>query len=129
MSIRRVSVRFNKHESAVRGSEVWEMRCDSCASAGQTKAWWEIDSEFWDPRSGLQRCRACNATRKRMAHRQTVEERRAKQRAYYYENHATRLAWRKAYHAANHERINAERRAKYLARKVAAIDGLWEING
>lgn len=124
MSIRRVSVRYNRRE------DEWEMRCDTCVSSGQTKGWWPLSLEFWDPKSGLQRCRACLNTAKRLKRRQTADERRAKQRAYYYDHRAQRLAWRKAYHAKHREEINAERRAKYAARKTAAAeDGLWSVAG
>lgn len=95
------------------------MRCDPCASSGQTRAYWPITREFWDPRSGLQKCRACHNLARRLARRQTPDERRAKQRAYYREHRDHRLAWRKAYHAAHRDEINARRRAKYAARKIA----------
>lgn len=109
-----------------RAEEVWLGRCPSCASAGQTEAWWPLDLIHWEPTSGLQKCRACHRLVRRRRRRQTVEERRAKQRAYYHEHRDQRLAWRKAYHAANRERINAERRAKYAAKK-AQGETLWEM--
>ena len=123
MSIRRVSVRYDRNE------DEWLMRCDSCVSSGQTKGWWPLTLEFWDPSSGLQKCRACLNLAKRMKRRQTAEERRAKQRAYYYDHRAERLAWRKAYHAKHYEEINAKRRAEYAAKKekVAHQETLWEL--
>jgi len=123
MTLLRSTVRYNRREG------VWEMRCASCASAGQTTAWWELSTDLWDPSSGLLKCRACLNLAKRLRRRQSAEERRAKQRAYYRDHRAERLAWRHAYHAANKERINAERRAKYAAAKEqrAHAETLWEL--
>lgn len=111
MSVRRVSVRYDRSEKE------WVMRCDSCASSGQTSAYWPLSLEFWDPSSGLQRCRACSNLARRMRHVDTVEERRAKQRERYHQTRDYRLAWRHAYHAANRERINEARRRKYAERR------------
>ena len=110
-----------------RVEEVWLGRCPSCASAGQSEAWWPLDLVHWDPSSGLQKCRACQRLAKRLARRQTAEERRAKQRAYYHAHRPERLAWRHAYHAANREEINRKRREQYAARKHAGDPpGLWD---
>ena len=113
MGVNRVSVRYDRREHE------FTMRCDSCASAGQTKAYWPLTLEFWSPADGLQMCRACVNLHRRLARRQTVEERRAKQRAYYRSHRAARLAWRRARHAAKKDEINAARRAKYAAKKGA----------
>lgn len=123
MSIRRVSVRYDKAE------DEFTMRCDSCSAAGKQKAWWPISLEFWEPRSGLQKCRACHNLAKRLARRKTAAEKRAAQRAYYYAHRDHRLAWRKQYHAKNNERINAARRAKYAEKKAQAVHQttLWEL--
>lgn len=47
----------------------FEMRCDECARRGQSRTYWPLDLEFWRPRAGLARCRACqledNARRER----------------------------------------------------------------
>lgn len=117
--IRRVSVRFNRREG-------WfEMRCSGCVASGQSKAYWPLTvdaagvPEFWDPASGLQRCRACHNTARRRNHRQTPEERRRKQRTYYAATRSERLATRHAYYKANKDAINAARRAAY-AERVAA---------
>lgn len=124
MSIRRVSVRYDRRE------DEWLMRCDSCASSGQTKAYWPLTLEFWDPRSGLQQCRACHNLAKRLRRQQTVEERRAKVRAYYWEHREHRLAWRRENYAKRREEINAKRRAEYAAKKAAALRGpesIWDL--
>lgn len=121
MSIRRVSVRYDRRE------DEWTMRCDSCASSGQTKAYWPLSLKFWNPKLGLQRCRACHNLRKRLSRRQTPDERRAKQRDYYWTHHDERIAWRRAYHAKHRDEINAKRRAQYAARKHEGEPrGLWD---
>ena len=124
MSIRRVSVRYDKAE------DEFIMRCDACAAAGKQKAWWPISLEFWEPRSGLQKCRACLNLAKRLARRKTAEEKRAAQRAYYYAHRDHRLAWRKAYYAEHSERINEARRARYAEKKAqeAHAQTLWELS-
>ena len=125
MSVNRVSVRYDRAEGE------FTMQCPSCLSAGGTKAYWPLTLEFWDPRNGMQRCRACHVLSRRKARmeKQTPEQRREKQRAYYYANRPQRLAWRKQYHSLNHERINAARRAKYAAAKEQVIhqETLWEL--
>jgi hypothetical protein len=94
-------------------------------SAGHTSGYWPLTvdgrgrPEHWVPYNGLRKCRACVNQERRMARRQTPEERRAKQRAYYRLRHDERLRWVHAYRAANRERINALRRAAYARRKAA----------
>ena len=108
-------VRWNKEEG-------WfELRCDSCASSGGTSAYWPLTTdaegrpEFWATYNGLRKCRGCVNTERRLARHQTPEERRAKQRRYYRENHEARLAWVNAHRAA----YNEKRRAAYARRKAA----------
>lgn len=120
MSVNRVSVRYDRKEGE------FVMRCDSCAASGQTKAYWPLSLEFWNPTCGLQVCRACHNLRRRMARRQTPEERRAKQRAYYWSHRDHRLAWRHAYHAQHRDEINARRRARYAERRAKLPVGLWD---
>lgn len=109
--VRRVSWRFNAD------GEV-EVRCDSCASSGQTKAYWPATLEFWNPKEGLQNCRACHRIRRRMRHRDTAEDRRRKQRDYYKRTRADRLAARHRRYQRDNEEINRKRREKYAASKV-----------
>lgn len=112
-------VRWNKAE------EWFELRCDSCSSSGQTEAYWPLTlnakgkPEFWATSNGLQKCRACVNKERRLARRQTPDERRAAQRRYYRLNHERRISWVHEYRDKNRERINAVRRAAY-ARRVAA---------
>ena len=123
MSTSRAPVRYDKADGE------FLLRCDSCVAL-KRNAYWPITLEFWEPRSGLQKCRACHNLAKRLARRKTAEEKRAAQRAYYYAHRDHRLAWRKAYHAKNNERINAARRARYAAKKAAEAHAqtLWELS-
>lgn len=43
----------------------WEGRCNECCD------WWPMDMEFWYPRQGVARCRACINLFQRRAARQT----------------------------------------------------------
>ena len=57
--------------TGVRFREEWEGKCDSCAT------YWPLTDEFWYPRQGCRRCRACiNETQARGArnHRATMTE-------------------------------------------------------
>jgi hypothetical protein len=36
----------------------WELRCESCAVL-HGERYWPLTLEFWDPRHGMSRCRAC----------------------------------------------------------------------
>lgn len=60
----------------------FEGRCDMC------REWWPIDTEFWDPKHGLSRCRAClrafkneTARRKYASDAQWAERKRLEARA------------------------------------------------
>jgi hypothetical protein len=120
--IRRVSVRYDRKEGE------FTMRCDSCAGSGRSKAYWPISTEFWDVRSGLQKCRACINAERRLSRRQTIEERRAKQRAYYRAHIKQRKAWRDAYRAEHRDEINTKRRIKYAeGREAPKGTTLWEV--
>jgi hypothetical protein len=103
----------------------FEAQCGDCAAAAR-RSYWPLTRDFWDPRLGVQRCRACQNTRRRLARRAKIDV-RAKARAYYHGHREHRLAWRKAWHAANRERVNAERRAAYAAKRAAArAEGLFD---
>ena len=110
--IRRVNVRWDAQMSEM------QLRCEDCSKGGRTQSYWPATLEFWYPRLGLQRCRACHNDRRR-AVRRTKMDAAAKQRAYYAANRTHRLEWVHSYRDKNRERINALRRAAY-ARKVAA---------
>lgn len=94
-----------------------QLRCESCATKGGPY-WWPLTKEFWDPRLGFARCRACHNAARRKARRAAMDP-NAKQRQYYREHREHRLAWVHDYRARNRERINELRRAAY-ARRVAA---------
>jgi hypothetical protein len=115
VSIRRVSVRYDPDV------EAWFMRCDSCASSGGSTAWWMLTLEFWNPHS-LQRCRACHQVRDRLRTRQTVGQRRARERAYYRKHRSLILRQRRASYAENQELINERRRDAYHRRKQERVE-------
>lgn len=100
------------------GLDEVQIQCGDCARAGR-KSYWPGTREFWVPRLGFQRCRACHNTRRRLARRAAMDA-NAKQRAYYREHREHRLDWVRQYREANRERINALRRARYAARKSEA---------
>lgn len=118
---RPVLVRYNPD------TDEFEMQCGRCRDLGQ-KSYWPIDTDFWAPRSSLQKCRACHNTERRLARRK-AQDANAKQRAYYRANAARILAKRKARHAKNREAINAKRRAAYAAKKAAASPQLGLFDG
>lgn len=107
--------RYNAEEG------VWEGRCDSCSTAGQTTCWWELCDSLWVPRYGLAKCRACFNLARRKRRHQTIEELRAKARARYRRNRTIRLAWRKQYHQLHREEVNRIARERYAAKKAAAM--------
>lgn len=110
--VRRVSVRYE--------SGIWVMRCDSCASSGQTTAYWPIDLESWDPVRGLQRCRACHNTLRRAMHHRSIEFMRERERRYYKIHRERRRAYARAYYNEHKVEINAAKRAKTVARRAQA---------
>lgn len=114
----------SRHDFRYNAAEgVWEGRCDSCSTAGQTTCWWELSLELWAPGYGLTRCRACFNLARRLRRRQTIAELRAKARARYRRERVHRLAWRKQYHAAHKEEINRIARERYAAKRTIV---LWD---
>lgn len=111
--VRRVSVRYDP-EMGEGGTFL--MRCDDCASRGESTAYWPLSLEFWLPNT-LQRCRACTNARKRARHRMTAEERRAYNRKWYMLDHENRLAYARKYMAEHKDHVNSKRRARYAAKK------------
>jgi hypothetical protein len=107
--IRRVSIRFVPDMGE---DGTFLLRCDDCVARGESTAYWPLDTTFWAPSQGLQRCRACHNGHKRSRHKQTVEERRARQRKWYLEDRERRLQYAHDYLEANREHINAERRRR-----------------
>lgn len=82
----------------------WEGRCEECTD------WWPLELDFWWPRHGLRKCRAC-----------IRERHNESSRAYYGRNPVaaspeTRKRWRDWY-AANKDRERAKQRATH-ARKM-----------
>lgn len=90
----------------------FQLRCDHCAKSRQGAFYWPITLEYWDPKRGMGRCRACWVIRHRALQRerdrQNVERVRAKNNAY-------RQANRETINRMRRERYVAERRAKQMA--------------
>ena len=99
----------------------FEGRCDYCRS------WWPIDEEFWQPASGLRRCKACWALyhREHEAGRRKDEivaaMKRQRNRERYHMNKDRYLQATRAWKARNRERIAAYNKAyRERQRDVAA---------
>ncbi len=107
--IRRVNIR---HDPKMGESGTYLLRCDECATRGESSAYWPLTDEFWAPSQGLQRCRACHNARKRHRHKQTVEERRARQRQWYLADQDRRLQYARDYLEEHREHINEQRRRR-----------------
>lgn len=139
MTVLRATVRYN-HELGE-----FELRCEDCAAKTNVAAYWPLALEFWDPKRGMVRCRACgleqDAKRKRAkrvsAEYQELErERIAKWRAdhpdyartmsriYRSQHTDQRRAADRAYHVAHREErvaaMRERRRRKALAKERAA---------
>ena len=100
-------------------------QCETC------RDWWPLELDYWLPRWGLRRCRACVK-----AHRADHQNARYRNEPAYREarREAARLtAWKdrvnkpdviserkRAYYEANRERILAVSRERYAARRRAA---------
>jgi len=88
----------------------FEMWCPDCDAKGRGQTFWPLTREFWDIYVGLQRCKACNAERKRRAE----DGRRAGiPTSLISERNA-------AYYAANRERLRARQNARRRAKRRAA---------
>jgi len=75
----------------------WEGRCNECCD------WWPLDHEFWYPRQGLARCRAC----------QNLAQRRSERRIRAEEQDVIRAADRRRYRREwESERRKRERLAR-----------------
>ena len=42
----------------------WELRCEVCSHDRQ-QSYWPLTLEFWNPKQGMSRCRACWVTTNR----------------------------------------------------------------
>lgn len=81
--------------------ECFEMKCESCfARRGRHPggSYWPLTLEFWDPREGLQRCRACIAEDKRNKEKERRQEcrqdpARCAALRHYHNDHP---AWKRA---------------------------------
>lgn len=88
----------------------WELRCRTCGD------WWPLTLDFYTPRHGTARCKACWREYQRLyqhGRRQdpsVVLGIRASQRAKYRATREQRLACTRRWKAANRERIAAYQR-------------------
>ena len=78
----------------------WELRCNDCSRRGQTR-YWPLTPEFWQPKWGMTRCRAC-----------WMDRRAARNR----ERWRTDPKWRAAKLAENREQRRAMARFAYRER-------------
>lgn len=97
----------------------FEFRCESCVQRGGTTVFWPLTDEFWTPRHGMTKCRACQLDywRKKQKRLRTKADYYA---TYYRKHRAELLAKRRAYYLRNWEAIQARARARYAAKKAAA---------
>lgn len=91
---------------------IWYLRCNDCASSGQTTCWWPIGEEHWNTEAGLQRCRACHAVRRRRQGNPSAEELRARARRYYLKHRDHRRAYARRHYREHADEINAKRRER-----------------
>ncbi len=102
---------------AIRYREEWEARCETCNS------WWPLDGEFWQPKNGMVRCKACwreyfrLKERGRTSDEAVAEQKRAANRLRYAEHRQERLARNRAWKAANPDKVLAYRRKTYAANR------------
>lgn len=98
-------------------------RCDYCLE------WWPLTSDFWITveRAGFRMCRGCRTdyARLKMAERRLDPEKRAKDRAVVMEmrealaKHGLLGEYRARWYAKNADKIRAQRRARYAAKRAA----------
>ena len=106
-------------ERDVRFREEFELRCTMCQD------WWPITTEFWQPKNGMQRCKACWREYHRIKQRvYSADERHRlathyRNRINYAEHREARRAANHAWKMANRERV-AEYNRAYRERKRAA---------
>lgn len=107
-----------------KAEEAFEMQCDTCLG------FLPVTTEFWVPKHGLTRCRACyresnnvRQARKNGARRADPGYRLIEAEALRIKRGANRDAWleyRRAYYRANRDHLCAMRRARYAATKETA---------
>lgn len=106
----RQNVRYEAQDDDSEG--IWYLRCDGCASSGETTAYWPIGLEHWNPGLGLQCCRACHRLRRRRTDHATAEFQRARERGYYRKHRKRRRDYANAYYRDHADEINERRRQR-----------------
>jgi hypothetical protein len=93
----------------------FQAQCRDCAKA-ERQSYFPLTLDFWLPSQGVQRCKACINTKRRIARRAAMDA-KEKQRRYYAAHREHRLEWVRAYRERRRDEINALRRAAYARRK------------
>jgi hypothetical protein len=97
------------------GDFIW--RCDYC------REYWPLTTEFWQPKSGLNRCRGCWSEYFRIKQAGYAAEARTvtrfKNAMYYQANRERITGYNRAWKAAHRDQVRAYNLA-YRARKKAA---------
>jgi hypothetical protein len=114
----------------------FEYRCEDCAQANDRIRFWPLDTEFWNPKRGFRRCRACWEAKDRAAARANWQANKArrmendrryyranrdwilpKRAAHYQETKTERQAYNRAYYARNREKMILAERARKAAKR------------
>lgn len=107
---------LGRHTQPVRWSaseDEWQHRCGEC------RQWWPLTFDFWYPRHGMARCKACWTEYQRLhqARRrgdpEIVAGIRAAQRAKYHATRDIKNARTREWKARNRDRIREYQRAYY----------------
>lgn len=93
-----------------RDLEEFQMRCGDCSRRG-LNAYWPMTLEFWEPKHGLTRCRACWKARRAAE----LRERYRTDPAYAERRRAANRAQKEAKNRIYNERYYPARRARLLA--------------
>jgi hypothetical protein len=99
----------------------FEGKCDYCLD------WWPLTLEFWYPKTGLKKCKACHLEARRLwqtglrADEARYELVKARRRTLYAdsERRARRLAATRAWKAANRDKVLAYSKAYYRRNREA----------
>lgn len=92
--------------------EEFQKRCDSCASTGRGPIYWPLTLEFWEPKHGMTRCRACwrrrHAAKVREALRHDPVRYARKLEANREQKRAKNAIYNAQYYPAKMERLRSD---------------------
>lgn len=80
------------------------MRCEDCAISGG-KAYWPLTLEFWEPKHGLSRCKACHLHARAKRLRDALRNDPVARAAKYAANREQRRVMGRIWEQARRERI------------------------